>query len=220
MSIQSVTMAAVLILSISATACVPQAPTQPAGALMDKPTAQAMMEKPTAQAMMDKPTATPSMPADGKDSMTPAPKWFSLPLKDARSAEIFKISDFLGKVVLLEDMATWCPNCTQQQKEVKLLHTALGKQADLVTIGLGVDLKEDAALLKAYIEKNGFDWKYAIATSELARELGALYGDQYLNPSATPMLIIDRKGQVHTLPFGIKSAAVLEAALKPFLEAH
>jgi len=201
---------------------------KPTTAAMDKPTAQAMMEKPTtaamdkptAQAMMDSPTATPSMPANGKDSMTTAPKWFSLPLKDARSAELFKISDFLGKVVLLQDMATWCPNCMQQQKEVKLLHNALGKQADLVTIGLGVDLKEDAALLKAYIEKNAFDWKYAIATTELARELGTLYGDQYLNPSATPMLIIDRKGQVHTLPFGIKSAAVLEAALRPFLEAH
>jgi hypothetical protein len=51
----------------------------------------------------------------------------------------------------------------------------------------------------------------------VAREIAALYGDQFLNPPSTPMLIIDRRGQVHPLPFGIKSAADLRQALEPFL---
>jgi hypothetical protein len=32
------------------------------------------------------------------------------------------------------------------------------------------------------------------------------------------MLIIDRQGKVHPLPFGVKSAADLQAALQPFLD--
>ena len=52
----------------------------------------------------------------------------------------------------------------------------------------------------------------------LIDEISALYGAQYLNPPSTPMLIIDKNGEVHTLPFGIKSAEDLQSALIPFLE--
>ena len=62
-----------------------------------------------------------------------------------------------------------------------------------------------------------FDWVYAVAPPEVSRELGQLYGDQFLNPPATPMLIIDQHGEVHPLPFGIKSAGDLQEALEPFL---
>ena len=44
-----------------------------------------------------------------------------------------------------------------------------------------------------------------------------LTGSQFLNPSSAPMYIIDRKGDVHLLPFGVKSAVDLFAALEPFL---
>ena len=67
------------------------------------------------------------------------------------------------------------------------------------------------------MEDNGFDWLYAVAPLEVAREIGQLYSAQFLNPPSTPMLIIDRQGNVHTLPFGIKSADQLLEALGPFL---
>jgi hypothetical protein len=47
--------------------------------------------------------------------------------------------------------------------------------------------------------------------------LDSLFGNQFLNPPSTPMLIIDRKGGVHPLPFGIKTAEDLQKALEPFL---
>jgi hypothetical protein len=82
---------------------------------------------------------------------------------------------------------------------------------------LGVDLNEDAALLKSYVDKNGFDWKYAVATPEVSKEISTLYGAQFLNPSPTPMMIIDRRGNVFLLDFGIKSADTLQKALEPHL---
>ena len=52
---------------------------------------------------------------------------------------------------------------------------------------------------------------------DVARENGNLYGQQFLNPPSAPMFIIDRHGEVHPLPFGVKSAADLQKALEPFL---
>jgi hypothetical protein len=73
-------------------------------------------------------------------------------------------------------------------------------------------------MLKNYTEQNYFDWMYAISPAEVSRELGQLYGAQYLNPPSTPMLIIDRHGEAHMLPFGIKSTEDLFSALQPFLD--
>jgi len=88
---------------------------------------------------------------------------------------------------------------------------------DLVTVALDIDPNEDADSLKEYAARNGFDWYYAVAPRDVAREIGQLYGDQFLSPPSTPMLIVDRHGEVHPLPFGLKTAADLEAALEPFL---
>jgi hypothetical protein len=51
----------------------------------------------------------------------------------------------------------------------------------------------------------------------VAREIGDLYGQQYLNPPSAPMFIIDRSGKAHPLPFGVKSADELQQAIEPFL---
>jgi thiol-disulfide isomerase/thioredoxin len=123
-----------------------------------------------------------------------------------------------GKVVLVETMAQWCPNCRQQQQQVIDLHQLLGERDDFVSLGLDIDPNEDAASLKNYIESNSFSWTYAVAPADVSNEIANLYGDQFINPTSTPMFIIDRKGEVHLLPFGIKSAQDLLTALQPFLD--
>jgi len=112
----------------------------------------------------------------------------------------------------------WCSNCLKQQGQVQGLHELIGENEDFVSLGVDIDPNENAAALSSYINKNGFGWLYTVAPTEVAREIGQLYGDQYLNPPSTPMLIIDRDGQVHLLPFGIKSAESLLEALQPFLD--
>lgn len=156
------------------------------------------------------------MPAEEISADTPA--WFGYPLTEVTSSEVFKIDDYKGKVVLVETMAIWCSNCKRQQQEVIKLHEALGEREDFISLGLDIDINENAEDLKRYVASNNFDWKYAVASPEVIREISSLYGDQFLNPPSTPMLIVDRKGEVHTLPFGLKSASDLEEALKPYLE--
>ena len=147
-----------------------------------------------------------------------SPAWFKAELTNARTGETFTIADFKGKVVLVETLAMWCSNCLKQQGQVQALHDLLGERDDFVSLGVDIDPNENAAALQAYIDKNGFDWLYTVAPTEVSREIGQLYGDQFLNPPSTPMLIIDRHGEAHPLPFGIKSAESLLEALQPFLD--
>jgi thiol-disulfide isomerase/thioredoxin len=192
--------------------------------MMDKPTEE-MMDKPT-EAMMEK-TAEPMMdetkPADVSVPLTPddtmmenMPTWFSAKLTDVNTGNEFSISDYKGQVVVVETLAMWCSNCKKQQGEVLKLKQELGDH--VVFVGLDIDPNENMEKLKEYTTANGFDWVYSVASAEISNELASLYGNQFLNPPSTPMLIIDAKGEVHTLPFGIKSAEQLKEFVTPFLE--
>ena len=176
----------------------------------------AMMAK-TPDAMMAQDAMTDTMMAETPDAMMAMPSWFSAPLTEATSGATFTMQDFKGKVVLVETMAIWCSTCLSQQKEVKALHALLGERDDFASVGIDVDINENLAGLKAYVAKNGFDWTYTVAAPDVARAIGNLYGAQFLKPPSAPMFIIDRHGEVHPLPFGVKSAADLQTALEPFL---
>lgn len=200
-------------LALVVSAC---APAKPDETMMEKPT-EVMMDKSSEDAMMDN-TATPEAMMDKPtEEAMMSPAWFSIPLTNVNTGESFIVDDFKGKVVLVETMAQWCPNCKKQQLEVKSLHEKLGMPADLVSIALDIDPNENADTLKTYAASNGFDWIYAVAPADVSREISNLYGDQFLNPPSTPILIIDRHGEVHVLPFGIKSADELKEAVEPYL---
>jgi thiol-disulfide isomerase/thioredoxin len=171
-------------------------------------------------ASMEKPASESDMGMEDESEtevMRESPDWFKVELVDVSTGESFRIEDYRGKVVLVETMAMWCSNCMKQQQQVKALHDLLGERDNFISVGLDIDINEDAGTLAKYVERNGFDWVYVVVPAEVGRELGNLYGNQFLNPPSTPMLIIDSEGEVHPLPFGIKSAESLFEALKPFL---
>ncbi len=185
------------------------------------PTPEAMMESTPDAMMHDKtPTADAMMPKEtpSTEAMMESPAWFSMALTNVHTGETFTIQDLKGKVILVETMAVWCSSCLKQQTQVKALHGQIGDRDDFVSIGLDIDSNEDAAKLKDFVDAQGFDWLYAVSPSDVSREIAALYGDQFLNPPSTPMLLIDRHGGVHPLPFGIKSADELLQFIQPFLD--
>lgn len=239
MKFNKILLFSVMAFSLVLSACTP---TKTDEAMMDKPTAammeetpEAMMAKPTeakdekpTDAMMEK-TSTPGMmphetstleameKPTGDQAMMKSPAWFDAALINVNTGETFTINDFTGKVLLVETMAQWCPTCKKQQIEVKAMHEKLGMPADLVTIALDIDPNENGDALKNYAASNGFDWIYAVPSAEVSREIGNLYGIQFLNPPSAPILVIDRKGEVHPLPFGIKSTDELIKAIEPYL---
>jgi thiol-disulfide isomerase/thioredoxin len=195
--------------------------------IMTAPTEDRMMHGTTTpDAMMGESTqemmATPSEDRMMHDAATPEammepPAWFQVSLTNVNDGSAFTINDFLGKVVLVETMAVWCPTCKRQQEQITSLHSQMGMNADLITVSLDIDPNEDAAMLQTYAADNGFNWIYAVASKDVARDIGNLYGDQFLNPPSTPILIIDRHGEAHPLPFGVKNADDLMKAIEPYL---
>ena len=146
------------------------------------------------------------------------PTWYSTPLTDVNTGRVFTVEENLGKVILVETLATWCSNCYKQQTEVVRFHDLLGERDDFISLGIDIDPNEDIVLLTGYVSKNGFDWLYVVASGEMIDEISLLYGPQFLNPPSTPMLLIDRKGNAHPLKFGIKSAEELLNNVLPYLE--
>jgi cytochrome oxidase Cu insertion factor (SCO1/SenC/PrrC family) len=160
------------------------------------------------------PTPEPVSPPQG---VTATPEWFDIELTDVQTGETFTMNDYAGKVVLVETMAMWCPNCLFQANEVRKMHKLLDNPDDVISVSLDVDVNEDGASLKDYSTEYGFEWHFAVAPLEVARALGNLYSAEYLNPPLSPMLVIDQDGAVHQLEYGKKSAESLQKSLEPFL---
>jgi hypothetical protein len=215
----------VLLLAVVLTACggvaapdaMAEKKSMPEEPMMENNHEDAMAE-PTQDAMMGDSMATPEPMMNESTSMMEGPAWFYASLTDARTGQAFTINEFSGKVVLVETMAIWCTNCLQQQGQVKALHAQLGARDDFVSIGLDIDPNENTAALKTYVENKSFDWFYAVPPKDVSREIASLYGDQFLNPPSTPIVVIDRHGDAHPLPFGIKSADNLLQAIQPYLD--
>lgn len=157
-------------------------------------------------------STTPSV-----DLRTATPEWFDIKLTDVQTGDSFTINDYAGKVVLVETMAIWCPTCILQGAYIYKLHDLLGNPDDLISVSLDVDLHEDDSMLKKYTAQYGFDWHFTVAPLEVDRALGNLYNAEYLNPPLAPMLIVDRKGNVHQLEYGLKDTETLRKAVEPFL---
>jgi hypothetical protein len=168
----------------------------------------------------DKDNSSEAMPDDSAgegDVMVKTPAWFDHEFVDARTGQAFTINSFRGQVVLVETMAMWCSNCLKQQGQVKELHNLLGERDDFVGIGIDVDLNEELGRLGTYVADNGFDWLYGVSDQEVLTGISETLGGQFLSPPSTPIVIIDREGNLHPMPFGIKSASDLLAFVEPFL---
>jgi thiol-disulfide isomerase/thioredoxin len=196
----------VLVFALVVSAC---APAQPVSTL----------EPQTSATMIAKPgnTSEPKSTAPLITATPGTPDWFNIKMTDVRTGKTFTMSDFAGKVVLIETMAQWCPNCIFQQAETRKMSKQLGNPEDLILISLDVDLHEDEPSLKKYTEDFGFEWRFAVAPMEVQRALGNLYNAEYLNPPLEPMLLIDRQGNAHQLEYGQKEADKLQKIVEPYL---
>jgi hypothetical protein len=149
-------------------------------------------------------------PASDTSSTT---DWRSFSFQDVNNNRRHSINQFKGKTIVLENFAVWCPTCTQQQKEIKRM-IELGSYG-VVHISLDTDVNEDAAIVKAHTERNGFDWIYAVAPAPLTRGLIDEFGVTVVNAPAAPVIIICPDGDASLLKQrGVKSAEQLLASVQ------
>ena len=83
-------------------------------------------------------------------------------------------------------------------------------------VSLDTDPNENADVLRRYVEQQGFPWRFALAPREVIRELGAVFGTQFVTQPSEPMFLVDPRGQTHLLPFGRKSADALRGFVQQY----
>ena len=72
----------------------------------------------------------------------------------------------------------------------------------VASVSLDVDLSETPDDLAAYADREGFDWRFAMADAALYRLLQERFGVAATNPPSTPLVVIERDGSVRPLEFG------------------
>jgi peroxiredoxin len=136
----------------------------------------------------------------------PAPAW---KLKDVDGNPV-TLSQFKGKVVVLDFWATWCPPC---RTEIPGYVALQKKYADdgLVVVGISVDT-DGVAPVRKFMKDIGINYIVVMADDAVQDAYGPLQG----YPTT---FIIDRDGQIRNKKLGREPAAQFEkevlAVLKP-----
>jgi thiol-disulfide isomerase/thioredoxin len=134
----------------------------------------------------------------------------ALVLLDVRTGAAFTLAQLAAeRPVLLETMAIWCTNCRGQQHQVADAHGL----ADFDSISLDVDPNERPADLADYADREGFDWRFAVADADLARLLRDQFGSAVLNPPSMPKILFRTDGSVELIGLGQQLSASELAAI-------
>lgn len=81
------------------------------------------------------------------------------------SGEDVSLSDYKGKIVLLNFWATWCTYCDKEMPDLQ----KLDKENDDLVV-LAVDVMEDKAIVEDYIKEGGYDFEVVLDTDgEIAK---------------------------------------------------
>jgi len=116
-------------------------------------------------------------------------------LKDLNGSDV-SLSDYEGKVLILNFWATWCPPCRAEIPDFIEVYSDY-KSKGLEILGISVD-QVSADQVRKFVERNEMNYPVAMATSELFRD--------YPAPQAIPTtLVIDRTGKIQYKKVGMMS---------------
>ena len=128
-------------------------------------------------------------------------------LDDAQGAAI-RLSDYKGKVVLLDFWATWCHGC---KTEIPWYMEFQNKYKDKGLSVIGVSMDDDGwKSVKPFIEANKMNYEVVIGNESLAK----LYAVDALPVT----LLIDREGNIAVSHAGMVDKSAFENEIRDLLQ--
>ncbi len=172
---------------------------------MAKPAPAATVADPPAQST--EVHTHPAEPLTTPEAAVQPLAWQDMPLADVRTGGSFKLSDFAGRVVLLEIIAPGCAPCATQIKEVGAALEALSDNTVAVSVDYSAYSKP--ASVAAYADTLEAGWGFAVTTKEFKDALISEFGPGVVAVSATPIIVIEPSGATHFTEPGIKKSSTL-----------
>jgi cytochrome c biogenesis protein CcmG/thiol:disulfide interchange protein DsbE len=116
-----------------------------------------------------------------------------------------RLSDYRGKVVLLNFWATWCPPCVTEIPDLVALREELGTER-VEVLGISLDTA-GADAVRAFARERGMSYPTAVDTAQVS----AMYGGV---PSIPTTFVIDTHGGVVEKIVGPQSKSQFIAAVQ------
>ncbi|HEX9021245.1 MAG TPA: TlpA disulfide reductase family protein [Nitrospirota bacterium] len=118
-----------------------------------------------------------------------------------------KLSDYKGKVVLLEFWATWCPPCRASVPGIEKLHEAY-KDKGLAVLAVSMD-EGGWDVVKSFMKEQGITYSVLQGNEEVA--------GKYEVRSIPMLLILNKEGRITRRYLGFGNDEELEKDIKAFL---
>ena len=127
---------------------------------------------------------------------------------DGMSLKTVRLSDYAGKVVIVDFWATWCGPCRAEVPDFVRLQEKFGGQG-LVILGLSLD-ENGEKLVRDFVAEYKVNYPMLLANPETARRYGGIVG-------IPTTFVLDRKGRIVQKFIGQTELKTFEATIQPLL---
>jgi cytochrome c biogenesis protein CcmG/thiol:disulfide interchange protein DsbE len=147
----------------------------------------------------------PNYIPSGEQKSVQAPD-FELPTTDGKK---LKLSDFKGKVVILDFWATWCPPCRRGIPDLVDLKKKYGKK-EFEIIGISVDAPQTKGDVVPFVKEYGINYPVVYGNEAV----GINYGGIQSIPTS---FVVDKQGKIVASYVGLRPKEVYEEHIKKLL---
>ena len=144
---------------------------------------------------------------DSGQSLSGGSPDFLLPAVDG---SMVRLSDYSGKVILVDFWATWCPPCVEMLPVLSKLHRKFSDKG-LVVLGISLD-RDGLGALGTFVHESMIPYKVLMGDDKVARSFGGV-------SSIPTLFIIDREGRLVRKLTGFHSYRDLKEQVNKYLEA-
>ena len=130
---------------------------------------------------------------------------FILPAVDGA---MVRLSDYKGKVIIIDFWTTWCAPCQEQVPILTKLHKSYSEKG-LVILGISLDV-EGLEVLGPYVHENMVPYKVLMSDDRVNRAFGGI-------ATIPTLYIVDREGRLVRKLIGFHSYRDLEDEIKRYL---
>jgi peroxiredoxin len=161
----------------------------------------------------------PAASVKSDNERKPAPDFA---LKDANGQTVH-LSDYRGKVVLLDFWATWCGPC---QIEIPWFKDFERQHKDKGFAVLGVAMDDEGwEVVKPFAQQSGINYRLLIFNDSVEKAYGGLFVDEETGRPAKALralpttFLIDREGRIASVHVGLAGKRDFEDGIQELLQA-